>query len=451
MIGAILGDIIGSPFEFDKGNKTKDFKLFTVGARWTDDSVMTLAVAEALMNVGKNATDNEIRDSVVYSMRKWGRKYSEIGYGGRFLNWLNEEHPTPYGSYGNGSAMRVSSVGWLYDSLERTRHVARLTADVTHNHIEGIKGAEATAAAIFMARTGIVKEEMKEYIVREFRYDLDRTLDEIRPGYHHIASCQQTVPEAIIAFLEGEDFEDVIRCAVSLGGDCDTLTCIAGSIAEAYYGVPDNLRAECKKRADRKDMKKVMKDFEEVRLSRKKRPKQEKKSEAKQEIKMENKPVVKEEKQKEDPQWAEMLDYYKGQNAAKDQSVLLEFLREAQQMCGGTLTNEVMDKICDELDVKPSFLALVMKYAPDLKTEKAAHRLTVCGGKKCTSDGNDKLRSYIEKNYGAKSGSVCEKGGFTYKVGGCMKNCKNGPCVQWDGEIHTGMTAEKLDKLIGKK
>ena len=442
MIGAILGDIIGSPFEFDKGDKTKDFKLFTVGARWTDDSVMTLAVAEALMNVDRNASDNEIRDSVVYSMRKWGRKYSDIGYGGRFLNWLTEEHPTPYGSYGNGSAMRVSSAGWLYDSLERTRHVASLTADVTHNHIEGIKGAEATAAAIFMARTGIPKEEIKEYIVREFRYNLDRTLDEIRPGYHHVASCQQTVPEAVTAFLEGEDFEDVIRCAVSLGGDCDTLTCIAGSIAEAYYGVPDNLRAECKKRADRKDMKKVMKDFEEVRLPRKKRPKPE--------IKPETKNPVKEEKQ-EDPQWVELLEYYKGQNAAKEQSVLVEFLREAQQLCGGVLTNEVMDKICTGLNLKASYLSLVMKYAPDLKTEKAGHRLTVCGGKKCTSDGNDKLRAYIEKNYGAKNGCVCEKGGFTYKVGGCMKKCKNGPCVQWDGEVYTGMTPAKLEKLIGKK
>ena len=181
-------------------------------------------------------------------MQAWGKKYPHAGYGGRFRGWLRSDDPQPYGSYGNGSAMRVSSAGWLYDSLEETRQVARWTAEVTHNHPEGVKGAESTAAAIFLARTGHGKNEIRDYIVSEFGYDLSRTCDEIRPAYHHVESCQGTVPEAITAFLEGEGFEDVIHTAVSLGGDCDTLTCIAGGIAEAFYGVPLELKAECRKR-----------------------------------------------------------------------------------------------------------------------------------------------------------------------------------------------------------
>lgn len=198
---------------------------------------MTIAVAEALLDT-KDGTDDETRAAVVKSMQKWGKRYPDAGYGGMFYQWLRKKEPKPYGSCGNGSAMRVSSVGWLYDTIERTRKVARLTAEVTHNHPEGIKGAEATASAIFMARTGSTKAEIKDYIIAEFGYDLSRTCDEIRPDYHHVETCQQTVPEALTAFLEGEDFEDVIRTAVSLGGDCDTLTCIAGGIAEAFYGVP---------------------------------------------------------------------------------------------------------------------------------------------------------------------------------------------------------------------
>ena len=165
----------------------------------------------------------------------------------------NKENIVRHAYYGNGSAMRVSSVGWLFDTLRQTRHIARLTAEVTHNHPEGIKGAEATASAIFLARNWYTKDEIKEYIISEFHYDLSRTCDQIRPTYHHDASCQHTVPEAITAFLEGTDFEDVIRTAVSLGGDCNTLTCIAGSIAEAFYGVPEDLKTECEKRLP-KDM-----------------------------------------------------------------------------------------------------------------------------------------------------------------------------------------------------
>ena len=260
MIGAILGDMIGAPYEFDRGDKTKDFPLFCRESQFTDDTVMTVAVAEALLD-SMGQSDEEIKEKLIASMRKWGRRYPYAGYGGMFYRWLRARDPKPYGSFGNGSAMRVSSAGWLYDTLDETRHVARLTAEVTHNHPEGIKGAEATAGAIFLARTGSSKEEIRDYIVREFGYDLSRTCDEIRPSYYHIETCQQTVPEAITAFMEGEDFEDVIRTAVSLGGDCDTLTCIAGGIAEAFYGVPAEIVAEGKKRLP-KDMLEVVERFQ---------------------------------------------------------------------------------------------------------------------------------------------------------------------------------------------
>lgn len=247
MYGALLGDMIGAPYEFDRGNKAKEFPLFCEYSHFTDDSVMTIAVAEALLDY-QFWEDEDIKAGLIECMRKWGKKYPNAGYGRKFYHWLHARHPEPYGSYGNGSAMRVSSAGWLFDTLEETRHMARLTAEVTHNHPEGIKGAEATASAIFLARTGHSKAEIKDYIVKEFGYDLSRTCDQIRPGYYHNESCQKTVPEAITAFLEGTDFEDVIRTAVSLGGDCDTLTCIASSIAEAFYGVPAILEAECKSR-----------------------------------------------------------------------------------------------------------------------------------------------------------------------------------------------------------
>ena len=251
MYGAILGDIIGSPYEFDRGNKTKDFPFFDKGATFTDDTVMTIAIAEALMQaIADGVIDNEVatKDLIIDSMHKWGHRYPDAGYGGRFYYWLRDNSREPYNSFGNGSAMRVAAAGWLYDDLDTTRKVARWTSEVTHNHPEGIKGAEANASAIFMARTGSSKEEIKDYIISEFGYDLSRTCDEIRPDYYHVESCQETVPEAITAFMEGNDFEDVIRTAVSLGGDCDTLTCIAGSIAEAYYGVPEQLKKESEKR-----------------------------------------------------------------------------------------------------------------------------------------------------------------------------------------------------------
>ena len=262
MYGAILGDIIGSPFEFDRGDKTKEFDLFSKGCRFTDDSVMTIAIGEALLAVGTEATGKEIEVAVAANMQDWGRRYPHAGYGGRFRCWLSERNPKPYGSYGNGSAMRVSAAGWLYNSIEKTREVARATANVTHNHPEGIKGAEATASAIYMARNGSSKEEIKEYIEKEFRYDLDRSLDKIRLGYHMDETCQKTVPEAIIAFLEARDFEDAIRNAVSLGGDTDTLGAITGSIAEAFYGIPAVLIAECRRRLDEGLMTDVLDEFD---------------------------------------------------------------------------------------------------------------------------------------------------------------------------------------------
>lgn len=248
MYGAILGDIIGSPYEFDMGDKTKEFPLFTQKSMFTDDTVMTVAVAEAFLLAHPDADENWLRKRLIYAMQKYGRRFPYAGYGTMFRNWLEARDPQPYGSFGNGSAMRVSSVAWLYNDLDTVRRMARLSSEVTHNHPEGIKGAEAVASAIYLARTGSTKAEIRAYIEENFAYDLSRTCDEIRPNYRHVESCQETVPEAITAFLEGDSFEDVIRTAVSLGGDCDTLTCIAGSIAEGFYGVPEDLKQECRNR-----------------------------------------------------------------------------------------------------------------------------------------------------------------------------------------------------------
>ena len=248
MYGAILGDIIGCPFEFDRGGKTKDFPLFCRESEFTDDTVLTLAVAEALMQVTPDMTEDQIWQHITLMLLHYGRRYPHAGYGIRFSRWLRSRDPQPYGSCGNGSAMRVSSAAWLFDDLTTVRRMARLSAEVTHDHPEGIKGAEATACAIFLARTGSSKEDIRDFTETIFDYDLSRSCDQIRPGYHHVETCQETVPEAITAFLEGESFEDVIRTAVSLGGDCDTLTCIAGSIAEGFYGVPEALRREARSR-----------------------------------------------------------------------------------------------------------------------------------------------------------------------------------------------------------
>ena len=270
MIGAILGDIIGQPYEFDRGHKTKDFPLFCKHPRFTDDTVMTVAICDGILKAGLDADENTMKTSMITSMQLWGHKYPHAGYGGKFYFWLAGESTKPYGSYGNGSAMRVSSVGWLFETLERTREVARWSAEVTHNHPEGIKGAESTASVIWMARKGYTKTQIKEYIIKEFSYDLSRTCDQIRPNYHHVESCQETVPEAITAFLEGTSFEDVIRTAVSLGGDCDTLTDIATGMAEAFYGIPEELKAKCLEYTTQ-DMHEVMDKFRNAAIPVKRR------------------------------------------------------------------------------------------------------------------------------------------------------------------------------------
>lgn len=233
MLGAIAGDIIGSVYEFNN-IKTKDFPLFGKRASYTDDSIMTVAVADWLLHGG----------DLVAVMQYYAEKYPcpMGGYGKMFVRWLKETDPQPYGSWGNGAAMRVSQVGWHFSTLEKTLDVAEETAAVTHNHPEGIRGAQAVAASIFLARNGKAKEEIRQFITGNFGYDLNRTCDTIRPAYRFDESCQGTVPEAILAFLESEDFEDAIRLAVSLGGDSDTLACITGGIAEAYYGkVPEKI------------------------------------------------------------------------------------------------------------------------------------------------------------------------------------------------------------------
>lgn len=251
MLGAVAGDIIGSVYEWDN-MKSEEFPLFTEGSHFTDDSVMTVALADALL---RNLDYAE-------AMKDWGRRYPDAGYGGNFSVWLKSEFSEPYNSWGNGSAMRVSPVGYIYDNLEETLSEAARSAEVTHNHPEGIKGARAAAAAIFLGRIGKDKEEIKEYIQKEVGYDLSRSLDEIRPGYTFDVSCQGTLPVAIRAFLESDTFEDAVRKAVSVGGDSDTIACITGSIAEAYYkDIPGYILEDTLKRLPA-DIIKVLKDFQ---------------------------------------------------------------------------------------------------------------------------------------------------------------------------------------------
>lgn len=241
MIGAIIGDIVGSIYEFDRGDKTRNFELFSPRCEFTDDTVMTVAVAEALMDAGRDADEQTVKSLLIKSLKYWGQAYPDAGYGARFISWVLSDDPKPYGSYGNGSGMRVSPAGWLYDTIERTREVAKWTAEISHNHPEGIKGAESTAAAIFLARNGASKEEIRKYITEEFGYDLSRTLDEIRPTYHHVEDCMHTMPEAFECFLEADSYEATLRNVMYIGGDTDTLCAIAGAIAEAFWGIPDDI------------------------------------------------------------------------------------------------------------------------------------------------------------------------------------------------------------------
>ena len=249
LYGAIIGDISGSPYEHNR-IKTKDYKFIRHSGHFTDDTVMTIAVADALLSCD-GFNEHDVKFAVTNAMQFWGRKYPHAGYGHRFKNWLAADDPQPYKSFGNGAAMRVSAIallGYISNHFDLVRDVARWTAEVTHNHPEAVKSAEAVASAINLAQHGVPKAEIKSYLESEFGYDLSRTLDEIRPTYGFEVSAEKSVPEAIIAFLESENFEDAIRNAVSLGGDADTQAAIAGSISEAFYGVPYEFKTKVREK-----------------------------------------------------------------------------------------------------------------------------------------------------------------------------------------------------------
>ena len=239
MLGALVGDIIGSTYEFCSTKKT-DFELFEEGCRFTDDSVMTLAVAKWLLTDKKHTTKKLIK-----CMQELGQKHPYAGYGGYFYTWLFASNPKPYNSWGNGAGMRVSPVGLFAKTLDEALSLAEITASVSHNHPEGVKGAQAIAACVFLCKTGKTKAEIKDYVEKTFEYNLLRTIAEIRPRYGFDVSCQGSVPEAIIAFLEGNSFEEVIRLAISLGGDSDTIGCMAGAIAACMYPIPKEIAVKC--------------------------------------------------------------------------------------------------------------------------------------------------------------------------------------------------------------
>lgn len=242
MLGALAGDIIGSRFEWNN-IKTKEFELFSDDSRFTDDSVLTVAQADSLLS----------GEPFVQKLKEYFRLYPDAGYGGRFYRWAGGPSVEPYNSFGNGSAMRVSPVGWYFNDLSTVLSEARRSAAVTHNHPEGIKGSQAVAAAIFLARIGEHKADILEFITMRFGYDFTRSLDDIRPDYSFDVSCQGSVPQALQAFFESDGFEDAIRNAISLGGDSDTIACITGGIAEAFYGeVPDAIAREVFARLDEK-------------------------------------------------------------------------------------------------------------------------------------------------------------------------------------------------------
>ena len=235
IIGAIAGDVIGSAYEFNP-TRDHDFELFTPKSSFTDDTVLTMANALWLID-----DEQHTHERLVEIMLDLCRRYPNRGYGGRFANWICDKDPQPYSSYGNGSAMRVSPVGYYAQTLEEALALAKVSAEVTHNHPEGIKGAQATAAAIFLARRGKSKQDIRDYVAQTFDYDLSRTLDEIRPTFTFDETCQRTVPEAITCFMEGKDYEDVVRLSVALAGDADTIAAIAGSISSAVDEVPNGI------------------------------------------------------------------------------------------------------------------------------------------------------------------------------------------------------------------
>jgi ADP-ribosylglycohydrolase len=258
MIGAIAGDIIGSVFEWNN-IKTKNFELFSPDCFFTDDSVLTVALAESILT---NSDYGKV-------MKQYYWRYPNAGYGGSFHNWAQVDSHEPYNSWGNGSAMRTSSVGYAFDTLEDVLKNAKLFASFTHNHPEGIKGAQATSASIFLGRNGASKKEIRRYVIKEFGYDLSKSIDEIRPDYSFDVSCQGSVPQAITAFLESTDYEDAIRNAISIGGDSDTLACITGGIAEAFYGgVPESIRENALNILDQK-LRVVVENFSQQYIQEK--------------------------------------------------------------------------------------------------------------------------------------------------------------------------------------
>ena len=256
MLGAIIGDIIGMPFEFNP-HKSTEFKLITPRCTFTDDTVMTCAVAEALMKVFKTRNEastpeheENFKRELVSSMQRLGNLYPDAGYGTRFYLWLMQSEPRPYNSLGNGSAMRVAPVAWAFDELEQVERFAELSSIVTHNNPEGIRGAKAVAAKIFLARKGKTQDEIKNYVSAKYYYDLTKSVERIRNNYRFNETCPGSVPESIVAYLDAEDFESAVRNAVSLGGDADTQADIAGAIAEGSWGIPDEIISACLSKLD---------------------------------------------------------------------------------------------------------------------------------------------------------------------------------------------------------
>ena len=263
MLGAIIGDIVGSRFEFFY-HKSKDFEFFHKDCSITDDSVMTIAVANALMLCDEDYS--KLSEIATREMVDIGRSYPNAGFGGHFINWIFSDDHEPYGSFGNGAAMRISPVGFIAKTMDEVRDLTYKVTSISHNHPEGLKGAEATAMAIFLARQGKIIPEIRAFI-NEYYYKLDFTLDEIRDSYVHVESCQESVPQAITAFLESTSFEDTIRNAISIGGDCDTTAAIAGGIAEAYYGIPAKLQEQAKQYLDETFID-IISEFQSFKFSR---------------------------------------------------------------------------------------------------------------------------------------------------------------------------------------
>lgn len=256
MLGAIIGDIVGSRFEFNNYRK-KDFEFFSKECFFTDDSIMSLAIAKALMESKKDYSD--LKEKAIYYMQTIGRNYPDCGYGLNFFDWIFY-NPKPYNSFGNGAAMRISAVGFLSKDLEEAVKLSDIVTGVSHNHPEGIKGARAIACCIYLARIGKSKEEIKEYVIKNY-YNINFKLNEIRDSYEFNEICQNSVPQALEAFFESTSFEDAIRNAISIGGDSDTIGAICGGVAQAYYGIEKSMQEQAKKFLD-KPLLKILEDFE---------------------------------------------------------------------------------------------------------------------------------------------------------------------------------------------